>query len=359
MVFQMPVLVYQEADCVKKHQKELASFGRKALLVTGRSSAKKNGSLQDICDALKETGTDYCIFDEVEENPSIETVMKARELGIAEDVDFVIGIGGGSPLDAAKAIALMIKNREQEASFLYKKAEQEAALPVVAVPTTCGTGSEVTGVAVLTSHAKKTKASMTHKIYPALALIDAKYLETAPRSILCNTAVDALAHLIESDLNTNATDYSRMFVREGLRVWRLSKEVLLGKKEASFSDYENLMLASTYAGMAIAHTGTSLPHGLSYYVTYTLGEAHGKACGYFLPGYVREAEPGDRKRILRLTDFSSSDEFADFIRKVCRIEPLPQEILEKTVELVGANEAKLKNCPYRVDMEVLRRIAGL
>ncbi len=358
MLFYMPVKVYQEKDCVYKHREELAALGSRALLVTGRSSAKKNGAYRDVCEALEAMGVTHCLYDETEENPSIETVMKARDFGLAESVDFVIGIGGGSPMDAAKAIALMIANPGKEASFLFEKVSHPAVLPVVAVPTTCGTGSEVTGVSVLTNHAKQTKGSIIHRIYPALALVDGTYLKAAPRQVLCNTATDALAHMIESYINTNTTAYSRMFVREGLRVWSLCKEVLSGAREATDADYEQLMLASTCAGMAIAHTGTSLPHALSYYLTYHLGIAHGKACGYFIPGYLREADETDRRELLSLCGFATADELEAFLTQICGMEPLPQEVRQATAAQVLANPAKLALCPYPVDAGVMERIVG-
>ena len=125
----------------------------------------------DVLGALHEHGTAVVVFDETEENPSIEMVMRVRELGLRENVDFVIGIGGGSPMDAAKAIALMLYHKEKGAEFLYQNGDDEA-LPVVEVPTTCGTGSEVTPYAILTIHAKRTKSSLPHRIYPAYALAD-------------------------------------------------------------------------------------------------------------------------------------------------------------------------------------------
>lgn len=359
MVFKMPVLVYEEKDCVKNHAAELAGLGKKAMIVTGRYSAKENGSLSDVQAALDSQGTAYIVFDGVEENPSVETVMKARTIGIQEQADFVIGIGGGSPMDAAKAIALMIANADKDTAFLDEKGQAAACLPVAAVPTTCGTGSEVTGVSVLTRHDRQTKASIAHKIYPQLALVDAKYLAAAPEQVLRNTAADAFAHLVESYLNTNATDYSRMFVREGLMVWSRSKDIFSGKRKPSMEDFRNMMNASTYAGMAIAHTGTALPHGLSYYVTYELGIAHGKACAYFLAGYVREANPADRKEVLKLAGFADVEEMAAYLDQVCDLAPLPQELLERAAGGIGSNKAKLRNCPYPADIQVLKRIAGL
>ena len=98
------------------------TYGKKALIVTGKSSAK-NGALMDVLGALHEHGTAVVVFDETEENPSIEMVMRVRELGLQENVDFVIGIGGGSPMDAAKAIALMLYHKEKGAEFLYQNGD--------------------------------------------------------------------------------------------------------------------------------------------------------------------------------------------------------------------------------------------
>ena len=96
MFFYMPTKVYSEEQCVKRHGSELAALGEKALLVTGRHSARSNGSLKDVEEALESNGTGYILFDEIEENPSMETIMRARDLGIVQGADFVVGIGGGS-----------------------------------------------------------------------------------------------------------------------------------------------------------------------------------------------------------------------------------------------------------------------
>ena len=132
MHFYMPTKVYSERGCVRRYSQEWATLGKKALIVTGKSSAK-NGALMDVLGALHEHGTAVVVFDETEENPSIEMVMRVRELGLRENVDFVIGIGGGSPMDAAKAIALMLYHKEKGAEFLYQNGDDEA-LPVVEVP---------------------------------------------------------------------------------------------------------------------------------------------------------------------------------------------------------------------------------
>lgn len=361
MKYEMPTLVYQEENCVRKHGKELAGFGTCALIITGAHSSKKNGALQDVCDALKEENRSYIIFDEIEENPSIETCAKAAALGMEKNADFCIGIGGGSPLDAAKAIALLMGNHTVETEMFYKpELAQKGAVPVVEVPTTAGTGSEVTPYAILTIHANHTKKSISHRIFPKLALCDAKYLAFAPRQILINTAVDALAHLVESYLNTGSNLYNRMFVEYGLKLWGQVKGKLQSDEVSDC--YGILLEAATVAGMGITHTGTSLPHGLSYPVTYELGVAHGAACGLFLPGYLEfceKAEGGklkeDVKTILELLGLKNTGEFRELLERLLEPVTVPGELLESDMQQILQNPAKLKNVPVAVTEEDLRQ----
>ena len=359
MYFHIPAKVYCETNCVRAHAKELASFGKKALLVTGRNSAFQNGSIRDVQDALSSQGVEYAIFNEVEENPSVETVMKGRERGLSEGADFVIGIGGGSPMDAAKAIALMIRRKEDGADYLYDANAATEALPVVCIPTTCGTGSEVTAVSVLTRHSLRTKGSIPHKIFPELALLDGKYLLSAPRSVIADTSIDALAHMYESYLNTKATELSNMCVDAGLRVWSRSRKAILTGQPLTAENCRDMLLASMLAGMAIAHTGTSLPHGLSYPLTYETGMPHGKACGYFLPGYLREAEPAAAAYLLQTAGFADVDSLENYYRATCGRDKVPAPVLAQAVDNTLARPAKLAQCPFHADEAVLCRIAGL
>lgn len=355
MFYYMPTKVYQEEACVQKHGKELAGLGHKALIVTGRSSAAGNGSLKDVTDALDAYGTAYCIFNKVEENPSIETIMEARDYGIAAHADYVIGIGGGSPLDAAKAIALMMENADSDETLLYEKVSARA-LPVAEIPTTCGTGSEVTPYAILTIHGKRTKSSLPHRIYPSLALIDGKYLEKIPHHILSNTAVDALGHMIESYCNSNATDYSRMLCAYAMEVWARSRDAVAGSRAVGKEDRENLMMAAAMAGMAITHTGTSLPHALSYKITYEKGTPHGKAIGVFLASYLAHADENDRLTILNRLGMKDIEELRDFVTHAVGTVEVEQAFLEEMVQALLQNTAKLKNCPYVVDETIIKQI---
>jgi len=352
MLLFMPTLVYSEKNCVKNHFREIALTGGKAMIVTGKHSSRKNGSLDDVTAVLNQENIPYIIFDDIEENPSVETVMKARELAVSENVDFIIGIGGGSPLDAAKAIALMAANPEAKEEILYQSSTLPY-LPVICVPTTCGTGSEVTPYSILTLHKKKTKKSISHKIFPKLALLDTKYLKTATRSCIVNTSVDALCHLVESCLNTNSNALNRIYSEQGLRMWAEFKDNLKNDT-LSEKDYENMLHTSMIAGIAITHTGTSLPHGLSYTVTYELGVPHGKAVGMFLGGYVDNYKDKEAAgRVLELLGFPNARKMRSYLNELLGKTELPPELLSADADSILANEGKLKNYPFKVTKEEL------
>lgn len=352
MQFYMPTKVYCDKECVKTYGKEMVSYGTKAMIVTGKHSSRMNGSLADVEEVLKSENVPYVIFDDVEENPSIETIMKAREIGVAEKVDFVIGIGGGSPLDASKAIALMIANPDETEEVFYQQKEL-SHLPIVCVPTTCGTGSEVTPYSILTIHKGRTKKSISHRMFPELALLDATYLKSMSRTNLVNTVTDALGHLIESYLNVNSNEWNQMYVRDGLRVFaefkeRLQSDMLLEE------DYEKMLRTSSLAGMAIAHTTTSLPHGLSYALTYEKNIPHGRAVGLYLAGFVNTYKDKNAvQEVMELLGFSGEKQFSDYMYELLGSETIEDELLEKTASDLMKDTRKLKNYPFNITKEEL------
>lgn len=367
MQFFAPTRVYVEKDCMNHHKEELLSFGKRAFIVTGKHSSKANGSLQHALSILEEASVPYMIYNDIEENPSVETVVKASRQGIEFQADFVIGIGGGSPLDAAKAIALLIANPQEDGSCLYES-KSLSALPVIAVPTTCGTGSEVTPNAVLTRHDYKTKKSISHNIYPKIALVDAQYLTSASGRLLIHTAVDALAHCVESRLHANANIYNHMFSEYGLSLWKTIVPALTKIADhpdsapaelLSNEDFETLMLASTVAGMAIAQTTTSLPHALSYEITYNHGIPHGKACGIFLAAYMDEYachKPEDVIRVLSLLGFDSTESFGNYIRQILGEITITTEERNQYADNIMANASKLSTYPFPIDRDAIVHI---
>ena len=377
MRFYVPTDIYVEKDCVKNHAKELLAVGKRALIVTGHSSAKANGSLNDVTEVLNAGGVAYQIFDEVEENPSTDTVGKGAKIAREFGAEFIIGIGGGSAIDAAKAMAILLVNPSVNADELHKAPSHPLNhAPVVAVPTTCGTGSEATPVAIITNHKINLKKSIPHRIFPVLALVDGKYLASAKKQLIVNTAVDALAHMVESILNVHSNTLNRMCPEYGLKLWRECKEALLASEnDATKNDsgnaapargnaaaqkatqdaapidaslYEKLMYTSTIAGMSIAMTSTAVPHGMSYDLTLSKGTPHGPAVGYFLAAYVEVCQkkvPADVEKILSLLGLKNIEEFAAMLRKLIGTCTVTRELRNKFAAAMKVNRSKLDLVP--------------
>lgn len=350
----VPVRVYSEENAVLNHSHELAVFGRKALIVTGKVSSRKNGSLDDVISALKMHGREFTVFDKTEENPCVGTAVMCARQGIEEGADFVIGVGGGSPLDTAKAAAFLMKHPKNGKELLYQTGD-DSHFPLVLVPTTCGTGSEVTQYSVLLREELKVKKSILHSVFAGLALIDGRYLKSAPLTIIRNTALDSFCHLVESRINKRADSYSRMFVDSGLLLWGKNRSAL----ESGTDDpavYQSLIDASAMAGMAIAQTSTTVPHGLSYYLTINMGIPHGKAVGYFIAGYLSAAHESEREYILKKAGFSSLDDFQEFYLRICGKTEVSRELLSAASEGMLKNPQKLSPVPFNIDRDVMEKM---
>lgn len=352
----MPTQMYFGEDVVVKNKDVFTQIGTKALIVTGRSSAKKNGAYDDIRKALSWADIDYVLFDEVEENPSLETIEKGSQMGKDHQVNFVIGIGGGSPMDAAKAMAVFIKNPDINADNIFSGRTLES-IPVVAVATTSGTGSEVTQYSIVTSNKEKTKKNLGQSIFPQVAFLDPKYTFDLPYEITVNTSVDAFTHLVEGYLNANSTEMSDIYGEKGFALFKACFEKLLNKQ----LDHEfrsDVMFASALAGIQIAQNGTSLPHGMGYPLTYFKGIPHGLANGILTIGYLKsfkdQTKIGKMLAILGLADLKALEVIFDQLIPA-KVDLTEEEITAYAKEFVS-NKAKLKNHTEQVDLEDIIRI---
>ena len=279
----MPVKLITGAGCVRASGKELAKLGKCCLIVTGKKSAKVSGALQDVTDTLDGNGQRWVLFDEIGQNPRLTDCMAAAEKAIAAGADFVLGIGGGSPLDAAKCIAVLAANPGMTQAQLYAFDWAKAPLKIVAVGTTAGTGSEVTKVSVITTPDGRKKSFHNEAIFPALALGDPTYTMSLPPMVTRATAVDVLAHCAESFFSRSANHISRCYAVEGIRLL-LSVFPVMAETSCEHLDYETrekLYCASIYGGLAINVTGTCFPHTMGYLLTETFGVPHGTACAVF------------------------------------------------------------------------------
>lgn len=345
----MPADTYFGRDCIRVNKEVFLSLGSKAMLVTGRSSAKKNGAQQDVTETLDGLGIPWILFDEIGENPDVETIERAAQLALREGADFFIGIGGGSPMDASKAIAVLAANPNQGTDILFTN-PQAKACNVVAVPTTAGTGSEVTQFSILTLHAKRTKCAIAQKIFATVSFLDPKYMEGLSPTITNNTAVDALSHLIESYLSANANLISEKIVEMGLSLFQ---ECMPALQSRSYSAEvrEKLMLASALGGVAIAQTSTSIPHALGYFLTYEKGIPHGRANGMVTQAYLELFPKGHQKveKMLGILGMRTTADLGSFLMAALDCsETFTKEEILYYAERAMENPQKLATFPYPI-----------
>ncbi|HCB99855.1 MAG TPA: alcohol dehydrogenase [Ruminococcaceae bacterium] len=344
--FSLPTKILLDQDCVKKNAALLKNFGKKALIVTGRRSAKMNGSLQDVIEALRSQKLDFVIYDHVDNNPSIDNVRDGSVFAKKNKVDFIIGIGGGSPMDASKAIALLAcQNLTDEALFTGPYIDK--VLPLVLLPTTAGTGSEVTQYSILTNdHAQSKTSIATPLIFPKLALVDPRYTRHLPLRTTINTAIDALSHAIESDLSKKANALTKLIAEESIRRIALNFKFLL-RGELGDKVREELIYASTLAGIAIAHTGTTAVHSMGYSLTYFKHIDHGRANGLLLASFlafVAQKDGASVDRLLSLMKVQNLKEFRLILAQLLgEKEKIADEEFKKYAE-IAIKAKNISNC---------------
>lgn len=326
-VFFNPTKIYSGRGVCAEYN--YSSHGKRALIMCGGKSARLSGALDDVKSALASQGVLYSVFDKVEQNPSVETCLEAGKVAREEKATFIIAIGGGSPLDAAKGAAYFAANPHLTVETLYDGECKSDPLPVIAIPTTAGTGSEVTQYAVLTCHRVQNKKTLkSPKLFPVVALLDAEYTITLPQRVVNATAVDALSHAIEGYFAKGATFVSDALAEKAmLYVGRGLKALSDGRLDETLRD--RLLYGSTLAGMVISITGTSFVHSFGYPLTYFGGISHGEANAHFLADFVEYSSLVSEERanrVLRLCGVKNIEEFRELIGKLIPLEPkFPRE----------------------------------
>lgn len=357
--FLIPTHILFEKDCVLHHGEVFKSAGKKALIVTGKHSAKACGALDDVESSMRSQEVPYVIFDEIENNPSVETIDRAAQLARAEKVDYVVGIGGGSPIDAAKAIAVLVANPEMEVLDLFKNEFKKAA-PIIGIPTTAGTGSEVTPYSVLLRHDLKTKVSFgTVDTFPQYALVDAKYTMTLSEKSTISTAVDAFTHVLEGYLANRSTPLSDTLALEGIGYF--GKVIRrLAAYHLDELDREYLMYISLLGGMVIAQTGVTIAHGMGYCYTFFKEIPHGKANGLIMREYLKLNYSIRKEKIdkaLELLQCHSIDELADLLHQMLGDAPkLSEEEIKRFTELTTLQQGSIKNTPYPLNESIISEL---
>ncbi|MBQ4626640.1 MAG: iron-containing alcohol dehydrogenase [Clostridia bacterium] len=314
----MPVRCIIGENAVISNSSLLSSLGKSCLVVTGKKSAVACGALSDALDALRKEKIAYEVFNEIGENPLISVCHKAGEAARGANAEFILGIGGGSVLDASKAIAIYASNADLSPIDIYKREYSAPPRPVALIGTTAGTGSEVTAVSVLTNDETGRKKSISGPdCFAAIAFCDPKYTLSMPYSVTVSTALDAFAHAVEGYFTEKCVGVIELFAEKCIpQIYACLKE-LAGKNSVASSLREPLYYGSLYAGLVINTCGTAFPHPLGYILTENYGIPHGMACAAFFSAFIdrcSEFAPEKARKFFEMTD--KSDEVKAVIKSL-------------------------------------------
>lgn len=317
--YNLPINLYFGHGRVEEVGTITASYGKKALIVTGGSSTKKSGLLDKVIDLLKAQGVESVVFDKVKPNPLTVTAEEGAELAKQEKCDCVLGLGGGSIMDCAKGIAFIVKNDGDINDYIFGRKAGTESLPLILVPTTCGTGSEGNGFAVLTNPENGDKKSLRgNAIIAKASIIDSDLCRTMPKSVLASVGFDALCHCMEayvSKISQPLTDYMSV---EGIRlVGENLVKVYEGDDDSEA--WDSLAWASTLGGMVINTAGVALPHGMEHPASGLRDIVHGRGLAALTPVITEESVVGNPEKytvISKLIGGTSYLDCADTIRKL-------------------------------------------
>ncbi|MHD0317319.1 iron-containing alcohol dehydrogenase [Fusobacterium sp. THCT1E2] len=294
---------------------------KKIIFITD-SMMRKVGLAEKIENVLKSMNIQYEIFDGVEVDPSLESIRKALDIVIDFSPEMIIALGGGSTLDSAKAAAYFMKN-------IGKK------IPVLAVPTTCGTGSEVTSYAVITDRENNVKIPIKdNEMIPKIAVLDPEFTKTLPKVVVADGGIDALTHAIEAYTCKSANLYTQIYAMAAIR--GIFKNLL--KMYNHIEDREariEMGKASCIAGFAFEKSGLGINHSLAHAIGGKFHKSHGRSNGTILPFVIR-FNSTDEETARRYYEIAKEMEFpCNTIAEGAESLAVAVEILNKTLGIPG------------------------
>lgn len=285
--FLMPTRVVFGDGTLEQARGLVTPLGKRPFVVTGQNSSRASGALERLLERLP----DPMLYEGVHENPTDAAVDAAARACRDTRCDVVVGIGGGSAIDLAKAVAVVATNEGRAADFYGTDRFEEAPLPLVAIPTTAGTGTEVTPYSVLVDVAANDKRTIGGAgLFPRTAILDPELTVTMPRDVTIHTGLDALSQGIEGVLSTSATPVTDPLALETVRLvidW-------LPRAADNPDDLEArgwMLHAAMLSGIVVAQTGTTLVHGMGYQYTTECGVPHGLANALLLPPLLEYDAP--------------------------------------------------------------------
>ncbi|MCB5369897.1 iron-containing alcohol dehydrogenase [Mediterraneibacter faecis] len=308
-----------------------------AFLMSGPHLAKM-GLVEKAAESLKVAGIAVDTFTEIEGNPSVETVDKATVAFKESGADFIVAFGGGSPMDVAKAVGVTAKYGGSITEYEGAHKVPGPIIPLIAIPTTAGTGSEVTAFSVITDHSRDYKLTVfSYEILPAYAILDAELLTTAPASVAAACGIDAFIHAEEAYISTAASPFSDAMAEKAMS--------LIGKNIRRFvanrgdiEAAEAMLVGSLFAGIAFSFARLGNVHAMSHPVSAFFDVPHGVANAVLLPVIAEYNALADHGRYLTIyNDISPvpayEEEFepmmlVDAIRELCGEIGIPANLTE-------------------------------
>lgn len=238
-------------------------FGTRCLLVTTPAIPVTEKQFAKVKEILKDSGVAVAHFDQVIPNPTTETSAAGAALAKAHKAEVIVGLGGGSSMDAAKAIAVETTHEGSAWDYLFfKKEPTEKTLPVISISTTSGTGSQVTQVSVITNPNERDKSALYHpRCFPEVAIVDPELMLTVPKQVTAATGFDVFCHAFESTINPGSGAYIELLAWEAISVIAATLPDLLNNLN-NVEAREKMAWADTLAGLCIASAGVTLPHGM-------------------------------------------------------------------------------------------------
>ena len=335
-----------------------APYGKKALIVTGRTSAKKSGLYDRVVAKLDAAHIEHVLFDQVDANPLTTTALDGAALAKSESCDMVIAIGGGSIMDCAKGIAFMAVNDGDINDYIFNRKTSDNALPLIVIPTTCGTGSEGNGFGVLTNPETGDKKSLRcNAIVPKVSIVDPAVMGTMPPHVLASVGFDALCHNIEAYTSKTAQPFTDALAHyavtllaqylvplyKHVKAIANGQEAVLNKKQLTKA-WESVTLASTIGGMVINTAGVTLGHGMEHPASGLKDITHGVGLAVIEPvvvEYTWSANPEKFNSLARIFNHGDGSELGEALR-------LMVHELDLTTNLTELGFTK-KDIPWLVD----------
>lgn len=312
----LPVNIEFGSGKVAKAGELTKPYGKKALIVTGHSSAKKSGLYDKVKDSLKAEGIDSVLFDKVAQNPLTTTAAEGTAFAKENGCDVVVAIGGGSIMDCAKAIAFLAVNNGDVSDYIFGKKASDTALPIILIPTTCGTGSEGNGFAVLTNPDNGDKKSLRcNAIVAKVSIVDPECMMTMPKHVLASVGFDALCHNMEAYTSKIAqpfTDALSLYAADLIA----NNLVDVYKGTGSKESWEKITLASTVGGMVINTAGVTLAHGMEHPASGLKDIVHGKGLAALTPTIIESSYQGAPEKFAKLAKLFGGEKAEDLAGKV-------------------------------------------